>query len=91
MSNANKFDLGRTVITANAQATLDVQDVAACLSRHAHGDWGDLEQEDRDENERSLRENCRLLSVYHDSAGTKFYIITEWDRSVTTVLLPEDY
>ena len=46
---------------------------------------------DREENERSLREGCRLMSVYRTTACVKFYIITEHDRSVTTVLLPDEY
>ena len=61
------------------------------LSRHVKGDWGELDEDDRQGNERSLREGYRLLSSYTSKSGTKFWIITEADRSVTTVLLPEDY
>lgn len=86
-----KFPLGRTVITANALATLHPDDVPAAIRRHVAGDWGNLCPEDREENERSLREGGRLFSVYLDRNGMKFYLITEHDRSVTTVLLPEDY
>ena len=86
-----RFELGRTVITANAAATLAAEDVHRALRRHGQGDWGELGAADRQENERALREGGRLLSVYRDRNDTKFYIITEWDRSVTTVLLPEDY
>jgi hypothetical protein len=50
-----------------------------------------VSDEDRQENELSLKEGFRLLSVYHTAAGVKFWIITEADRSTTTVLLPEDY
>jgi hypothetical protein len=85
------FPLGQTVITANAQGRLHSEDVQACLGRHASGDWGELCDEDRAENERSLRQSGRLFSVYHDRNAVKFYIITECDRSVTTTLLPEDY
>jgi hypothetical protein len=60
------------------------------LARHATGDWGDLCAFDRRQNERALREEARVLSSYHTSAG-KVWIITEADRSVTTILLPEDY
>ena len=60
------------------------------LKRHARGDWGDLCPEDRKENELSLKEGFRLLSVY-GTGERRFWIITEADRSVTTVLLPEDY
>jgi hypothetical protein len=67
------------------------EDVPQSLSRHAQGDWGELCEEDRAANERALKEGLRLFSVYTDRNGTKYYIITEHDRSVTTILLPEDY
>jgi len=86
-----KFPLGRTVITRNALDRLSSDDVQIALARHAAGDWGDVCPEDRHENELSLREGFRLLSVYQSKAGERFWVITEADRSVTTVLLPEDY
>lgn len=85
------FPLGQTVITSNALDTLDPADVQAALVRHASGDWGDLSPDDRDENELSLREGFRLFSAYRDRNNARFYVITEADRSATTVLLPEDY
>ena len=85
------ISLGRTVITANAMATLDPDSVQQALRRHGPGDWGDLSPEDRQENDLSAREGFRILSAYIDTQGTKFWIITEADRSATTVLLPEDY
>jgi hypothetical protein len=88
---ASKFPLGRTVITQNARNTLHPEDIPAALARHAKGDWGDVDEADRKENELSLEKGFRLLSVYKDRGGTKFWIITEADRSATTVLLPEDY
>ena len=86
-----KFPLGRVVITSNAMNQLPAEDVTAALRRHIRGDWGELETHDREENQRSLQDGCRLLSAYRASNGIKFWIITEADRSVTTVLLPEDY
>lgn len=86
-----QISLGRTVITANAMATLDPDSVQEALRRHATGDWGDLSPEDRQENDLSAREGFRILSAYTDTQGTNFWIITEADRSATTVLLPEDY
>jgi hypothetical protein len=86
-----KFPFGTSVITANAQEHLHPEDVAKALSRHGAGDWGEVCDQDRQENERSLKEGFRLLSVYKDRNGTRFWIITEADRSATTVLLPEDY
>ncbi len=54
-------------------------------------DWGELDQEDIDENNRALQHGSRLFSSYHSSTRVKFWIITEWDRSVTTVLMPSEY
>lgn len=87
----DKFPLGQTVVTHTALAVLPAQDVAAALDRHRSGDWGDVDKADHRANEHALKHGERLVSVYHTSAGGKFYIITEWDRSLTTVLLPEDY
>jgi len=86
-----KFDLGRLVTTRSALDALNPQDVLDAIARHSKGDWGEVCEEDREENEFSLKEGFRLLSVYKDRSGTKFWIITEADRSATTVLLPEDY
>lgn len=61
------------------------------LNRHQHGDWGDIPPEDRDHNERALADGGRLMSVYALSTGAIIWIITELDRSVTNVLLPEEY
>ncbi len=85
-----KFPLGKIVITANAQGKLDPSAVQHGLERHAIGDWGTLCDADRQENELSLEQGFRLMSVYGEGSG-RFWIITEADRSVTTVLLPEDY
>ena len=86
-----KFNLGRCCITPNALSHLAHDDVVRALERHQAGDWGDVDKHDHRENELSLREGFRLLSVYHSTSGVKFYVITEADRSLTTVLLPEDY
>ena len=85
-----RFPLGRLVITANAERNLPAADVQVGLQRHVSGDWGSLCKEDWLENDNSLREGNRLLSAYDTSTGTRYWIITEWDRSATTVLLPED-
>lgn len=89
--HTSKFEVGQIVATTNAHKTLSADDIHRAIARHMSGDWGDVCEEDREENELSLREGFRLLSVYHAGDGTKFWIITEADRSVTTVLLPEDY
>jgi hypothetical protein len=62
-----------------------------CLQRHARGDWGDVCDEDKQANDRALKNGDeRILSAY-SITGKKIWIITEWDRSVTTVLFPEEY
>lgn len=86
-----RVPLGQIVITPNALDCLNPHDVCLCLCRHARGDWGELDPHDRTENELSLKEGFRLLSAYADRSGTRFWIITEADRSSTCVLLPEDY
>jgi len=90
MSAAICVPLGQVVITANASLRLSTEEVLAALRRHAAGDWGDLCPEDAITNDQSLHEGGRLLSAYGDG-DYRFWIITEADRSVTTILLPEDY
>jgi len=85
------IELGTIVMTANAKANVDHDDVFRALTRHASGDWGEVCVEDWDANELALKNGTRLLSTYTSTAGIKFWIITEWDRSYTTILLPEDY
>jgi hypothetical protein len=90
-TTAGQFNLGRIVSTRGAVDALDPTDMMKALARHAAGDWGDVGSEDWAENELSLREGFRLLSSYRDRNGTKFWIITEADRSATTFLLPSEY
>jgi hypothetical protein len=86
-----KFRLGHLVSTPNALSQLQQEDILKALQRHQGGDWGDVDEHDRQANDQALIEGTRLLSVYHAATGTRFWIITEADRSVTTILLPEDY
>jgi hypothetical protein len=83
--------LGQIVITCTAQGELNPEDVSRALRRHAGQDWGEVGQDDWAENELALKEGFRVLSVYRDRNQATFWIITEADRSSTTVLLPEDY
>ena len=84
--------LGRLVATPAALALLTNAGVnpAALLDRHQTGDWGDVPPEDVRENELSVREGFRIVSSYEVS-GKRIWIITEWDRSSTCILLPEEY
>jgi len=79
------------VATENLVATIPQDEVFVALQRHAYGDWGDVCDEDLESNEEALIHGSRLMSVYASKGDVTFWIITEWDRSVTTVLLPEDY
>ena len=88
---ASMFLLGQVIITATALNRLHRPSVDGALHRHASGDWGTLCPHDAAENARALVEGGRMFSVYDDQVGVRFWIITEADRSVTTVLLPEDY
>lgn len=83
--------LGQTAATPGALDVLTRTDILTALSRHCRGDWGDCSPEDTLANDRALVEGARLLSVYRSRAGAKFWVITEADRSVTTVLLPDEY
>jgi hypothetical protein len=88
-----RFQLGRTLITPGAEDALQEagDDGRGYLRRHAAGDWGIVGAEDREENELSVREGFRILSAYLTGKGVKIWIITEADRSATTILLPEEY
>jgi hypothetical protein len=85
------FRLGKIVATPNALEQLSPEDILAAIQRHQAGDWGEVAAEDRQQNERALREGLRLFSVYRAANGTKFWVITEAGREATTLLLPEDY
>lgn len=86
-----KFELGQVLITPGAHDDLNLKDVASSLVRHAGGDFGDVCEEDQELNTEAISTGDRILSAYHDRNGVKFWIITEWDRSATTILLPSEY
>lgn len=87
------LELGSTYATPGALRALEEarQTPAEFFDRHEAGDWGEVGPEDWAENELSVREGFRLLSAYTLKSGVKIWIITEADRSVTTILLPEEY
>lgn len=89
--SSKRVPLGQVVITRGAINELSADEVSECLLRHIEGDWGDLSQEDLELNDEALENEARLLSRYVSRNGMPFWIITEWDRSVTTILLPEEY
>ena len=87
------FRVGRMVATPGALEALKMagEEALTYIMRHQCGDWGELCEEDKKSNEDAVQDGSRILSAYHLSTGVKIWIITEWDRSATTVLLPSDY
>ena len=84
------FRMGQMLVTANAQSTLTAEEIASGISRHSQKDWGDVPPEDAKSNDLALTKGGRIVSAY-GQGPSRFWIITEADRSVTTVLLPQDY
>jgi hypothetical protein len=96
-----KFNTGQMVMTRGvndlvAENTDFAKFVMKCLARHAQGDWGDVDVEDKETNNQALSDGSRLLSAYNDDRFPKngvatLWIITEGDRSATTMLFPDEY
>lgn len=88
-----KFQPGRTLATPGALSALTEsgQSPAEFLNRHLMGDWGEVGSEDWKLNDQALEVGDRLLSAYRTNQGVKIWVITEYDRSATTILLPDEY
>jgi hypothetical protein len=88
-----KFPLGQIVATPAAIEAVreSGQTPAVFLGRHPAGDWGEVDAEDWRLNDEALRDGTRLLSAYRTLRGVKLWVITEADRSVTTILTPDEY
>lgn len=86
-----RLQLGQIVMTPGVAEHTTDKDRIAALQRHESGDWGDVPPEDAAQNEWALKNAARVLSSYLSSSRVRFWIITEADRSVTTLLLPEEY
>jgi len=84
------FKLGTTIATDAAIEALGYDGCKALIMRHMAHDWGDLGEDDMEANRVALENNSRIFSCYKEEEG-KFYVITEWDRSRTTVLLADEY
>lgn len=87
------FSLGRLLATPGALRALEEagEPPLSYLARHESGDWGEVDAEDRRANDRAVEDGSRILSVYRTSLGTRLWVITEADRSATTLLLPQEY
>ena len=92
-ASVTNLALGQTFITPGAEEALQIagQTAIEFLRRHMSCDWGELSDDDFQENELSLKEGFRLLSNYRTAKGQQLWIITEADRSATTILLPSEY
>jgi hypothetical protein len=88
-----RFELGQTVATPGAVEAMQrgFHIPPEFLLRHKHGDWGELGDEDKQTNDQGLISGSRLLSAYTTRTSERLWVITEWDRSVTTLLLPAEY
>ena len=92
MNDKPLFPLGQVVATPGALQVFENagQEPEEFLNRHDRGDWGEVSDKDKQENEFSVQQGFRILSAYTTSAGERIWIITEADRSATTILLPEE-
>jgi len=88
-----KFPFGQVVITIGCKAHMDSLQANPhhFLQRHISGDWGILDEEDRQRNDEAVVHGSRILSRYQLSDGENIYIITEHDRSYTTIMLCDEY
>ena len=91
--NKALFPLGQVVATPGALDALDEagQSPIEFLQRHQTGDWSEMVEEDQEENRRAVENGLRVFSSYKMESGKKIWVITEWNRSVTTLLLPQEY
>jgi len=87
------FELGQILITPGAEEVLEglPETTRALLTRHVTGDWSEMNEHDRMENKFSIDKYLRIFSAYTLADETRLWIITEADRSATTILLPEEY
>jgi hypothetical protein len=93
IANSSRFPLGQVVATPAALHALEDagQDARKILDRHRRGDWGNISREDADGNEQAIARGDRILSAYLLNTNVKIWIITEADRTATTILLPDEY
>ena len=89
-ATSTRFHLGQVVTTANALSILTPEEMSQGLARHAKCDWGNVCQDSVEQNNQALQDGSRILSAYGEGRR-RFWIITEADRSATTILMPEDY
>lgn len=84
------FQLGKIVATQGVNESIPTDAIVAAIKRHVQGDWGDVCKEDAETNNHALKHGFRILSAYAHE-GTKFWVLTEHSRILTTILLPDEY
>lgn len=87
---SGKFNLRMVACTSAIEKNMSATEIFDMVKRHHSGDWGEMCQEDKELNEEALKTGERLHSSYTNTRGEKVWVITEWDRSVTTVLYPDE-
>ena len=86
-----KVALGQVLISRRVVRRIPIEDIFEALRRHSLADWGDLDDDDRIYNDFALEHGERITSAYHAKDSTTFWVFTEWNRSLTTIMLPEEY
>lgn len=86
-----KIALGDVCMTPGAASSIPPREMVKALARHEAGDWGELCAEDRRVNDYAMENAGQIVSAYTSKEGIKFWIITEWDRFETTILLPDEF
>lgn len=86
-----KFKLGKILITSAVKEKISMRDIFIGLGKHSLGDWGNICEEDKTCNDEAVKNKKRIISQFESENNEKYWIITEYDRSYTTVLLPEEY
>lgn len=88
-----RFRLGKILATPGAIGAMGETGLTpgTLLKRHVCGDWGEVDDDDKRANDAAIRYGARILSAYRTAVGQRLWVITEADRSATTILLPEEY
>jgi len=86
-----RFEIGAIRITPGVENAVNQDDIFQALVHHMGGDWGEVDAHDWERNDEAVEQGHRIVSSYTAHNGTKFWVITEHDRSATTFLLPREY
>lgn len=90
-AQTKRFPTGRLMGRPGAMRSINMDEMMAAFLRHTQGDWGEVSPADQRSNDYAVQHGLRIASAYRSKQGRMFWIITEADRSATTILLPEEY